>query len=163
MNENHLSAFEQNEYILGQPTPAMLRHLSNCAECRSAVSHLQDSLSAFRTSAVEWSEASSATRQWHMPATTRFLPVTAMRWALAGVLPVLLVVLALLAFHVPSQRVAPPQAAISDDALLEQVDDQLSVSVPSSMESLTHLVSAGDQPGSSTQSGSRSKTLVETN
>ena len=43
-------------------------------------------------------------------------------------------------------------AQISDDALLEQVDEQVSVAVPSSMESLTHLVSA-DNSGTATCQG----------
>jgi predicted anti-sigma-YlaC factor YlaD len=167
MNEDHLSAFEQEEYILGQQTPEMVRHLANCAQCRAAVSHIEDGLAAFRSAAVDWSEVCSSTHSWHMPSSTRFLPMMAMRWALAGVLPVILMVLALLAFHAPAPRSAPPQASVSDDALLEQVDDQVSVSVPSSMESLTHLVSAEDDRAGlvspSRQSESRSKTLVESN
>jgi predicted anti-sigma-YlaC factor YlaD len=161
MNEQHLSAFEQEEYILGQQTPEMVRHLANCAHCRAAVSHVEDGLAAFRSAAVDWSEAAASTRSWHMPSATRFLPVTAMRWAVAGVLPVILMVLALLAFHTPAPRSTQPVASISDDALLDQVDDQVSVSVPSSMESLTHLVSAEGASGA--RSVPRSKGLVETN
>jgi hypothetical protein len=75
-------------------------------------------------------------------------PVTALRWAIAGVLPLVLMVLVFLGLH-PSLRPVRPVAAINtasdagntDDALLEQVDEQLSVAVPASMESLTHLVS----------------------
>lgn len=165
MNEDHLSAFEQEEYILGEQTPEMVRHLGSCAACRAAVSRAEDGLAAFRSAAVDWSDANAATRSWHMPSSTRFLPFTAMRWAVAGVLPVILMVLALLAFHPPAPRPAPPQAAISDDALLEQVDDQVSVSVPSSMESLTHLVSTEDNRArlGSRQSESGSKALVESN
>ncbi len=48
---------------------------------------------------------------------------------------------------------------ISDDALLEQVDEQVSVAVPSSMESLTHLVSA-DNSGTATVG---SKHIAQTN
>jgi predicted anti-sigma-YlaC factor YlaD len=163
MNEDHLSAFEQEEYILGQQTPEMVRHLGNCAQCRAAVSRVEDGLAAFRSATIDWSEASSSTRSWHMPSSTRFLLMTAMRWAAAGVLPVILMVLALLAFHTPAPRPAPQQASISDDALLEQVDDQLSVSVPSSMESLTHLVSAEDGRARAGQSEPRSKASVESN
>jgi predicted anti-sigma-YlaC factor YlaD len=167
MNENHLSAFEQEEYILGERTPEMVRHLANCAPCRTAVARVEDGLAVFRSAVVDWSEASSSNRSWHMPSNTRFLTVTAMRWAVAGVLPVILMVLALLAFHSPAPRPTPQQASISDDALLEQVDDQVSVSVPSSMESLTHLVTAeGGRAGlasPSRQSESGSKALVESN
>jgi predicted anti-sigma-YlaC factor YlaD len=161
MNEQHLSAFEQEEYILGQQTPEMVRHLANCADCRAAVSRVEDGLAAFRSAAVDWSEATASIRSWQMPSATRFLPVTAMRWAVAGVLPLILMVLALLAFHNPAPRSTQPVASISDDALLDQVDDQVSVSVPSSMESLTHLVSADGEGG--VRSVPRSKGFVETN
>ena len=63
-----------------------------------------------------------------------------LRWAVAAVLPLLLLVFALLSLHLSSPRPVHPAAEISDDALLEQVDQQVSVAVPSSMESLTHLV-----------------------
>jgi predicted anti-sigma-YlaC factor YlaD len=161
MNEDHLSAFEQEEYLLGEQTPEMARHLANCADCRIAVARVEDGLAAFRSAAVDFSDASASTRSWHMPSTTRFLPITAMRWAMAGVLPILMLVLALLAFHTPTPHATQPVASISDDALLEQVDDQVSVSVPSSMESLTHLVSAEGDGG--TRSVPRSKDAVETN
>ena len=50
----------------------------------------------------------------------------------------------------------------SDDALLDQVDEQVSVAVPSSMESLTHLVSTGsNSSAASSERGSRH--LVQTN
>ena len=34
MKINHLSPWEQEEYVLGQRTPEMLRHLTECAGCR---------------------------------------------------------------------------------------------------------------------------------
>ena len=55
MNTNHLSAWEQEEYILDERTPQMLRHLSECAECRAAVARLEDGLGVYRKAAVEWS------------------------------------------------------------------------------------------------------------
>ena len=37
MKTNHLSPWEQEEYVLNQRTPEMLRHLTECAGCRAAV------------------------------------------------------------------------------------------------------------------------------
>ena len=72
-------------------------------------------------------------------------------------------VLALLPFHFStSPRVAHPASQISDDALLEQVDEQVSVAVPSSMESLTHLVSTQNSAGSAAAAPG-SKHIVQTN
>jgi hypothetical protein len=91
-----------------------------------------------------------------------------MQWAFAAVVPVVLLLLALLPLHLFQFSSSPANhpavqisaAQISDDALLEQVDEQVSVAVPSSMESLTHLVSADNSSGTAT---ARSKQIVQTN
>jgi hypothetical protein len=166
MKTNHLSPWEQEEYVLDQRTPEMLRHLTECAGCRAAVARLEHGVAIFRSAAVEWSSECLATRpqRVHVPAARRF-PVLALRWAVAAVLPVLLLVFALVSFH-PATTTRPvrPAADISDDALLEQVDQQLSVAVPSSMESLTNLVSTENSNGSNGATSARgSKHIVQTN
>ena len=149
MNTNHLSPWEQEEYVLGQRTPEMLRHLTECAGCRAAVARLEHGVPVFRSAAVEWSSECLATRPQQLNTSAgRGFPVLALRWAVAAVLPVLLLVFALVSFHPTSTRPVHPAADISDDALLEQVDQQLSVAVPSSMESLTNLVTTESRNGS---------------
>jgi hypothetical protein len=88
----------------------------------------------------------------------------ALRWAVAAVLPVLLLIFALVSFHPSSTRPVRTASDISDDALLEQVDQQLSVAVPTSMESLTNLVTT-ESGGESAAAGSArgSKHIVRTN
>jgi hypothetical protein len=153
MNTTHLSPWEQEECIIDRPTPQMLRHLSECAECRGAVEGLERSAAIFRSAAMEWSAASLAARPRQLlVATGARRPVAALRWAIAVALPVVLTVLVFLGLH-HGARPNGPVAVINttsteanneanrDDALLEQVDEQLSVAVPASMESLTHLVS----------------------
>jgi hypothetical protein len=92
--------------------------------------------------------------------------MSALRWGLAAAIPLVLLLLALLPlhlFHLSSPQATRPAvqisaAQISDDALLEQVDEQVSVTVPSSMESLTHLVSTDN-----TKAAAGSKHIVQTN
>ena len=152
MSNHHLSVFEQEEYVIGERTAGMLRHLALCAQCRASVTRLEESLTVFRSAAVAYSDASLSSRPQPLSLAAKARPMVALRWAMAGVLPIILLVLALLAFRSPDQRPVRPVAAISDDALLDQVDDQLSVAVPSSMESLTHLVSTEkDQPAGGKQ------------
>jgi hypothetical protein len=56
MNTNHLSAWEQEEYILQQDADQQtLHHLQECAQCRDAVARLQGGLAGFRSAAVDWS------------------------------------------------------------------------------------------------------------
>ncbi len=170
MKTTHLSPWEQEECIIDRPTPQMLRHLNECAECRGAVVGLERSTAIFRGAAMEWSAESLAARprQLQVAGGAR-RPVTALRWAIAAALPLVLMVLVFLGLH-PNPRPVRPVAAINtasdagnkDDALLEQVDEQLSVAVPASMESLTHLVStgSGSGPGADARGG---KPIVQTN
>jgi hypothetical protein len=163
MKTNHLSSWEQEEYVLGQRTPEMLRHLTECTGCRAAVGRLEHGVAIFRSAAVEWSSECLATRPQQLNTAGRGFPVLALRWAVAAVLPVLLLVFALVSFHPSAPRPVHPASDISDDALLEQVDQQLSVAVPSSMESLTNLVTTESRNGSVAASARESKHIVQTN
>ena len=62
MKTTHLSPWEQEECVIDRPTPQMLRHLNECAECRGAVERLQRSTEIFRSAAMEWSAESLAAR-----------------------------------------------------------------------------------------------------
>jgi hypothetical protein len=147
MNYDHLSDWEQEEYILEQQTPRMLRHLSGCAQCRESIARLEQTIAAFRSTASQWSEAclSQRSRSPLLPASSRpsspWIPGP--RWAFAALIPVLLLILILVPFHFTRPSQSRPE--MSDDALLEQVDEQVSTAVPSSMEPLTHLVKASAQ------------------
>ena len=89
MNTNHLSAWEQEEYILDERTPQMLRHLTECAECRAAVARLEHGLGVYRKAAVQWSAESLATRPQQF-ITARRQPILSLRWAMAAVIPIVL-------------------------------------------------------------------------
>ena len=173
MKTDHLSAWEQEEYILNQGAeqqdPRVLRHLAECAACRAEVARLEHGVAIFRSAAVDWSSQCLASRPQRLQsAPLRRLPIIAMRWGLAAAVPLVLLLLALLPlhlFHLSGPQITHPAAQIgaaqlSDDALLEQVDEQVSVAVPSSMESLTHLVSADNGAGAATAG---SKHIVQTN
>jgi anti-sigma factor RsiW len=176
MKTDHLSAWEQEEYILNQGTdqqsPQVLRHLAECAPCRAEVARLEHGIATFRSAAVEWSSQCLATRPQPLQSLPlRRLSISAMRWGFAAAVPLVLLLLALLPlhlfhlFHLSSPQITHPAvqisaAQISDDALLEQVDEQVSVAVPSSMESLTHLVSSDNNSGAATAG---SKHIVQTN
>src|SRR5580658_1953317 len=89
MNTNHLSPWEQEEYVLDQRTPEMLRHLSECAGCRAAVARLEHGVAVFRSAAVDWSSECLATRPQQLnTSAARGFPVHGLRWAVAAVLPV---------------------------------------------------------------------------
>jgi hypothetical protein len=163
MKTNHLSAWEQEEYILQQTgDQRTLHHLGECAQCRDAVTALENGLAVFQGAAVRWSLDCLATRPVRLDLVPARRPQV-LRWAVAAMVPLVLLLLALLPLHLSAPRPAQTTTvAISDDALLEQVDEQVSVAVPSSMESLTHLVSTGSNPNAA-GSGRGSRHLVQTN
>jgi anti-sigma factor RsiW len=168
MKTDHLSAWEQEEYILNQGTepqsPQVLRHLVECAPCRAEVARLEHGIAAFRSAGVEWSSQCLATRPQQLQSVSlRKLSISFMRWGFAAAVPLVLLLLALHLLHFSSPQTTHPAvqisaAQISDDALLEQVDEQVSVAVPSSMESLTHLVSADNSTATA-----GSKRIAQTN
>ena len=173
MKTDHLSAWEQEEYILNQGAeqqdPKVLRHLAECGACRAEVARLEHGVAIFRAAAVDWSSQCLASRPQRLQSVPlRRLSIVAMRWAFAAAVSLVLLLLALLPlhlFHLSGPQITHPAtqtsaAQISDDALLEQVDEQVSVDVPSSMESLTHLVSADNSAGAATAG---SKHIVQTN
>jgi anti-sigma factor RsiW len=157
MNTNHLTERDQEEYVLGQRTPAMVQHLAHCAPCQAAVARLEQGVQLFRSAALEWSAQSFEKRPLrHVPAA----PVAgnalfpAWQWTVAACL----LFLALLPAYFSVQRAHQHEAAvhpaavqvapISDDALLQQVDEEVSESVPASMEPLTHLVTTDREAAS---------------
>jgi anti-sigma factor RsiW len=146
MKWTHLSTWDQEEYVLGQRTPEMVRHLAQCSACFAEVERMERGIALFRESANVWSAETLISR----PATTsaaapRHSAIHSWAWAMAT----LLFLIALLPFaykrtHPVHQQAAQIAAPISDDALLQQVDEEVSVEVPSSMEPLTHLVSTSN-------------------
>lgn len=146
MKWTHLSTWDQEEYVLGQRTPAMVRHLAQCSSCFAEVERMERGVALFRESATAWSADNLATHPVRMPAATeRHTPAHLWAWAMAAVL----FLLALVPFGYQRTRTVTHQAAriaepMSDDALLQQVDEEVSVEVPSSMEPLTHLVSTSN-------------------
>jgi hypothetical protein len=172
MKTDHLSAWDQEEYILSQGAeqqdPQVLRHLAECGVCRAEVARLEHGVAIFRSAAVDWSSHCLATRPQQLPSVSlRRFSIIVMRWGFAAAVPVVLLLLAVLPLHlfrlsgpaIIHPAVQMSAAQMSDDALLEQVDEQVSVAVPSSMESLTHLVSADNNSGPA----AGSKHIVETN
>jgi hypothetical protein len=113
MKTAHLSAWEQEEYVIDRRTPQMLRHLTECAGCRAAVERLQLGINIFRSAAVEWSSESLAVRpqQLQMVAARR-RPAAALRWAIASVIPLVRVVVVLLPLNLSSPRPAHRAAAL---------------------------------------------------
>jgi anti-sigma factor RsiW len=157
MKWTHLSTWDQEEYVLGQRTPEMVRHLAQCSSCFAQVEQMERGVALFRESAHVWSAESLAANPLKVP---QVLPRPTVGYPWAWAMAALLFLMALLPLVFQRTRTETHQAAriaapMSDDALLQQVDEEVSVDVPSSMEPLTHLVSTSNRSAAATTGDKR--------
>jgi hypothetical protein len=160
MNTNHperghLTEKEISEWLVEGPEQSPSLHVENCWACQAKVTEARESLAAFRTAVVEWSEARAA-RPSNLKVSEKrnqghgarrheglrlWLPV-------AGFAATVLLILgyagvpALLHRHSDAHLavVTASLATDSDQALLDQVDTEVSEAVPDAMAPLTDLV-----------------------
>jgi len=133
----HLSSREISEWTAGIRTLQSEDHLHRCAECRAELARLHESLSDFRDSLRDWS-ASQGTAPRPVWLTEAPRSAHRVRWALVAVA---MIVLAAIPFYRSHNRQRPTDTGMDDAVLLEQIDTDVSRSVPASMEPLTNLVS----------------------
>ncbi|MGA2879658.1 MAG: hypothetical protein ABSG13_11970 [Bryobacteraceae bacterium] len=136
----HLSSEQLAEYIVGYPSPIVAQHLQDCPACRAEVVNFREALGDFRWAVRGWSEDRANEYQASAaPAIPAAVPEP--RWwtpshQLAGA--VLIAVVCIIASFVMPRH--SEKVAGSDAVLLNQVDAQVSRTVPSSMEPLMKLV-----------------------
>jgi len=131
----HLSSEQVSEYILGQPDPLIAQHVEGCPACRAELANFRAALGEFRGKMRAWSENEARAvlavpagfSEPHSWAASRQLA-----WAL-----LIAAVCILGSFVFPWH---PAESNPSDATLLNQVDAQVSRTVPSSMEPLMKLV-----------------------
>jgi hypothetical protein len=130
---SHLSSEQLERALAGRPAPEVVQHLKKCARCNEDIAATGALLAGFRNAATgaaeEYRRLAPARASKRMPR---------MAWALAAA-ALFVGVGAPLAVHhrnagrVITGEVAATQPAISDEALLENVQDDLSASVPKSL------------------------------
>lgn len=141
MRARHLSSEQLSECVMGQPSPAVARHIHDCRSCGAELESLRAAMGAFRGAVHAWSEdqagrysenAAAAIPSAGPPPHAGMLSHQ-LAWAL-----LIAVVCAIASFVLP--RHGAENTAGSDTALLNQVDAQVSRTAPSSMEPLMKLV-----------------------
>ena len=146
MNE-HLTPEEFSQWFAGGRTAECDRHVAECESCRIGVEEVAATIAALRDSVHEWGRVAvgdGAPIAWQAPFRP-FRPSRSMtkRWILAAAS------LLILASGTAYWRYRE-QARIADmahaDALLQQVDAEISRAVPDSMEPLVSLVTWGAGP-----------------
>jgi anti-sigma factor RsiW len=145
MNE-HLSPEDISRWFAGERSSGLERHIAECEECGARLRRMESTLAEFRGSVHDWSAAQSASA----PQSAWLPPVRhmAQRWMLAAA-SLLILVSASAYWHSRQQaRVAEMARA---DALLDQVDTEISRAVPPTMEPLVNLVTWGSGPTDQSQ------------
>lgn len=132
----HLSSDQLSEYILGQPSLLVARHIHDCPVCRAELVQFRQALGEFRGAVRAWSEveADQALAISDSVPESRSRAVSQqLTWAL-----LIAAVCVIASFVMP--RHAGEGAAGADAVLLNQVDVQVSRTAPASMEPLMKLV-----------------------
>jgi hypothetical protein len=146
MNE-HLSPEDISRWLAGERSSELQRHIGECDECSARLDRRESALAEFRGAAHDWSAAQSASAPpiaWLPPARR-----LAQRWILAAASLVILVSASTYWQHSRQQTRAAEMARA--DALLVQVDAEISRAVPQPMEPLVNLVTWGSGPTDESQ------------
>ena len=134
MTTSHLSPGQISERVSGGYSATVESHLSACTACRAQVSRLEQVLGHFRASVHAWSDEQYRAAPAAVPHSWTGLRSPA--WAAAAIIALIVVCLSL---ALPLARYRAETAA-ADAALLNQVDAEVSRTVPRPMEPLSRLI-----------------------
>ena len=138
----HLSSKQISQWMAGDRMPETERHLQECAHCVAEITRLETVLAGFRSSVIDWSAHPHNTeireRLTRAKGGNQFTGRIMVRWKLAAA--VLVVILAVPICININDRHRKEEALQADIRLWEEVNDQVSRTVPSSMEPLMNLI-----------------------
>ena len=143
----HLSPEDISRWFAGERSPDVARHAGECEGCSARLDHMESALADFRRATHDWSAAQPAAAPpiaWRPP-----VRHTAQRWLLAAA--TLLILVSSSAYWEHSRQQARAAEMARADALLEQVDAEISRAVPQPMEPLVNLVTWGSGPANESQ------------
>jgi hypothetical protein len=160
-NSGHLTAQEISQWLVEGPDQSAIQHVRDCSACEAKMAEAQAPLATFREALVEWSDAQPAPRLHLQTSLTRNEAPSNPRLWLPTVIFAMAVLLMFTYAKVPAllhgKSDARPSIADtstttdSDEALLNQVDTEVSEAVPDAMAPLTDLVSWDSSEGSAAQ------------
>jgi hypothetical protein len=145
MNQ-HLSPEDISRWFAGDRDPGLQRHAGECEACSARLDRMESALTEFRGSVHDWSAAQPAST----PQIVSRPPVRHMArpWVLAAA-SLLILASGPAWWHYRQQARAAEMARA--DALLQQVDAEISRAVPQTMEPLVNLVTWGSGPTDESQ------------
>lgn len=175
----HLNDETLLRWQVGDATEPERTHVAECAECQAQAKPLKDALSWFGVAARQWGEEraalveewhksrDAATQEWRMSkaAAARGWRSMAAAWALVSITLLLIFAIgvprwkahqATIEAQVQQQRQQEQKQELArDNALLEEVDQDVSQVVPEAMEPLSWNTAGGNIGSTSSSSGAR--------
>ena len=159
MKNRHVSSRELSEWILGQASEATRSHVRVCERCQNEAERMRDSLAVFGEAVREWSAA-------RLNPGFRLIAPHAERsrdgrmllgWTAVAVVIAICFVAILLIPRASKHPAGSSGPGITDTVLLQQVDKEVSRTVPAPMEPLMRLVSWDDSAANSRVGGNNTK------
>lgn len=135
-------------------------HLLRCPECAAELASLRQPLGDFRSSVTAWADHHSANRSW-TPASHISSFGTLSAWLLAAAALILLIALPFATHHksatvanvdsthASTKASAASSTTIGDEALLEEVNQTVSSSIPTPMQPLADPTATGGNQNNS--------------
>jgi len=144
----HLSSVEISEWLAGIRASGAERHLAECAGCAAELERASEPLAQFGAATRAWCAAETPVPRLGSVvfATRHRRRVTMMRVALAAAAALMV------ATPVYRQHQRALETARQDEALLEQVQTEISRSAPEPMQPLEKLVAWNSPSGQSASS-----------
>ena len=145
---DHLSSEQITDWTLGRASEESVAHVSACSDCRETVERVGEVLRRFGQSAQNWSERQREAG-WKGQAYREKPALTRIRFGM-GLAAVALVAVSWSRWHWERQRevvVAPRATRDGGTEWLSQVDQEVSLTVPTAMDPLSELVTTGDSKG----------------
>jgi len=166
LQNSHLSAGQIDQWLVEGPSVEAQGHVAACRECEEKLAEAREPLAIFRSAVVAWSESQPVGkisvgeekrgfRQW---ALVDWMPVASVAFAVLVLAVFLLRGGSLLRHDVAPQFEAQFEAkspVISDTVLMEQVDEEVSETVPDAMAPLTDLVGWDSGTAATTESAAK--------
>ena len=161
---NHLTDEQLSDWLAGEPTSETAVHLRQCESCQREAAALRDDISRYAIAVRRHAANAQESRMKRTPAPARDLTFHRLRWAGATALALLLgaQTVWMLRPHAPTPapqsaaHTAQPAAAqtISDDELLEEVNNDLNRDVPQALAPVSAITVARNRMAASTVAGS---------
>ncbi|MGA3097635.1 MAG: hypothetical protein ABSF25_14365 [Bryobacteraceae bacterium] len=138
MMRGHLGSEDMCRWMAGERGAEEERHVRECSLCGAEVARMEGALQRFGGAVRAWSAAQPGAQSagaWRMDHTSMVRPL---RWGLAAAALVVLAVIP--TWKSARDRRMAEEAARADDILMEQVDAQVSRTVPVTLEPLVNPV-----------------------